>query len=1254
MMVFDIYVVGGGKHMVDFLNSVAMYASANGIGLTAKIALAYGALWMMGNVAFRKVPFEELVKYMVGIMVFSSVVINTKVDTYVHDPINPEISGRKVSNVPLGLAFLTSLSTTIDYGATRGIETVFSTPGDLKYTSTGMMMAQDMVIKASRATVTNNEFRQNLSGFLKHCVLYDIQLGHYSLDDVIHSEDMWGFFADNAATESRAFQYNGSWVTCADGLTKLIGDWVDETDMALQSYADRFFPGLSHDLALTQFVQVLPVSYQSIVGVSNSASELLQQNMMINMFYDSVSAFNMSADNTTATEAYINARTELQTINTNLISGQQNGRWIVYMKTTLLLILVGCFVLLAPFALLPGGFKRFVSGYAGVFFMLCLWGPIYAFLNYLQLNKSISDTAAIASGLTAATQSGITIVNARIASQASTFFGYIPYISMVLTGIGTGFASMMQSGLSASGRAAAAVANDVTTGNISMGNTTQGVHAYNNISGNKMDTSGLFKSANTFTQQLSNGSMLTSTGNGGHVLNTNSAFSNLDTGKVFSRDSVSKVLNKEGSTLIESGQTQAAEASEKRGIAMSGGINNALNKFNHRANGQSWNYGEDSRESNSARYVNNMSSKFADQFGITQDQAKTGLAAVYASGSMTLGGGVAEFFGAKVQTGARGEKTWVDTEKQSEMQQWVKDNINSKEFNNSMETLWNAGKNDNATINNGDGLDSRQTYAETVDWAKTRIDSARADIRHGKQFRAASSDIANSSFELSQNYQQKFYEWLQGDQSQGGKGLTLDQANSLFESKNMDEVRPYAQEFLSNESESIFKEWQEQHQKLDKDFNAASQVTGSTVEANYTTQAATIDTVKNEDQLNQYYQTTAPAEALPGSDIKPVKTTVEEQLSSRQTEVSNRKAEITAPSTPSVKPEGGSSDIPITDNVPPVNIPNLTSNEPTSAHPQMIGSGYIINNSTPTGAEPNPTKKPTVTEDTPTAESVELNSESSSSLVQFAKMFHQTPPLTETTPNTPNNGFSLLRPEDPTTEDKAPKPTTLNKEVPQAETETSPEQLTLSERRERLMGHSAQPVSNEPGENRPATATSDPAAEVPATGNHRPAVVATTDSDSQSHSAQPVSNEPGENRPATATSDPAAEVPATGNHRPEVVAPMEASSQPSIENQPASTSSSSFNPDNMQQQRIPSEPLVAQPINGPIADATQYSASLSVETQRVQELENRINEISPNGGGAATFDVFSPLENNATAAVQSQPIQDNSLVENINSESLKQ
>ncbi|MBV7300283.1 conjugal transfer protein TraG N-terminal domain-containing protein [Enterovibrio paralichthyis] len=874
-MEFDIFIPGGGRDMVYYLNAVAMYANANGLGLAVKIALAVGCLYMMALAAIQKAKMTDIFIYVLGVFVFTSVAINTRVTAKVYDEVHAGYNGIRVDNVPLGLAAILSITTKMEYAATRGTEAVFSTVGDLKYTQTGMIFAQDMIIRASRETIVDSELRDALSAFVQQCVMYDVQLGHYSLNDLMNAEDIWQFMKTNANSKSRAFQYRGDWKTCFSGTLDLDTALTQETDSAVLQFARRAFPEQDANKARALVFSMLPITHEHIIGISRSATDILKQNMVINLMYDAVENYSAKTDSDAAMSSYISARADLQTMYTNSITGAQTGKWLSYSRVVFVLFLSGSFVLIAPFATLPGGMSKFVKTYAGLFFMISLWGPMYAILNSMMTNNAVAETQAIASGLSALTQPGIVNVQARIATQAAQYAGYIPYIAMVLTGIGGAIGHMIQSSLGPATNAASSVAQEITTGNISLGNTTQGTHAFNSMTGNTWDTSGSYRGSSMFTGMGTNGIQQTQFGNGTTAFDTSNAYSRLESANLFSRNAVSNTLSAEGQRMIDAGKSESAQWQERKGAALQGSITNAVNQYENRNTGNNWRYGDDSKESTAVRNLNNVAKEYSKQFGVSEEEARSQVLSAYAS--FKVGGSIGPI---GAETGGRAEGSQSSRTAETESQNWIEKRLQSEEFSKSMETLFNVGKDSSASESKGTGLDERTSFAENYDMANARIDEANARITQGESYKQAAAQIETSNFELGQNRQQDFVNWLQD------QGYSSTQLNQLFTPEKLDEIRPLAAQYLRQESESLFQEWKEKYQGLDDKYIPTSR---GAVESQHQDDKEGINNGDPSGKLMTARALTADARDMDEVDTTDTKKVVESVITTSQTEISAQK-----------------------------------------------------------------------------------------------------------------------------------------------------------------------------------------------------------------------------------------------------------------------------------------------------------------------------------------------------------------------------
>ena len=115
---------------------------------------------------------------------------------------------------------------------------------------------------------------------------------------------------------------------------------------------------------------------------------------MINSMRDGLATF--SAEAGSELSAYAEARSTLQTRNTNLFTAQLAHKWIPYLKVVLELIFYASFPMLLPFMLLPKTGPSIIQGYFSGFVFLQVWGPLFVILNKIMVSGSVTQTRAAA------------------------------------------------------------------------------------------------------------------------------------------------------------------------------------------------------------------------------------------------------------------------------------------------------------------------------------------------------------------------------------------------------------------------------------------------------------------------------------------------------------------------------------------------------------------------------------------------------------------------------------------------------------------------------------------------------------------------------------------------------------------------------------------------------------------------------------------------------------------------------------------
>lgn len=303
-----------------------------------------------------------------------------------------------------------------------------------------------------------------------------------------------------------------------------------------------------------------------LLNASRNAQEIFIQAMMINSMRDGLATF--SAEAGSELSAYAEARSTLQTRNTNLFTAQLAHKWIPYLKVVLELIFYASFPMLLPFMLLPKTGPSIIQGYFSGFVFLQVWGPLFVILNKIMVSGSVTQTRAAAFNIdSGASSSSLTLFNMDAIAQASLDIGsiagwltmLIPVIAAALT-TGVNRVAQQSESLLASVRAGATdVAREVSTGNMSIGTSEFDRHSYNMMTGNKYDTNTM-NDQGQFAMRLQDGSVSTWNGGGRQIINSTDAADRMFSSLTISQSAGGR-LSASAQTEARLGQSKSIQAS---------------------------------------------------------------------------------------------------------------------------------------------------------------------------------------------------------------------------------------------------------------------------------------------------------------------------------------------------------------------------------------------------------------------------------------------------------------------------------------------------------------------------------------------------------------------------------------------------------------------------------------------------------------------------------------------------------------------
>ena len=463
-----IHTYGGGKILQKIFVAISMLAGDGGVVgplMFACAALGFGIICckMLGTLAFDHLFSHYLVPFLAIYTIFIVPTTTVHIEDELHKP-----TIYKVNNVPRLLAHFAEIVSSIGYYATCGIEKAMHAVNDLKYSTTGLIFGSDTALDFKRFQLTNPDLQKDLREFSKQCVLYDLALGRYSLDELKKSTDIWSFLKERTSTLGMIHY-------CSPSNTK--GEKGKCEYLSCRQALDKFEPLFLNEKAYYAKQEIgknLPLTFQALTKVKEDSQTLIGQQLMINVLSEQFGG-----------QKFANERAHTQQNSTYQTAGFLASKGVVVMRCVFEAVIYVSFLFILPLALLPSGIK-FLLNWVWLVVWIQFWPPFYAILNYIASIYAEYATGALHEGLS---NTGMSIFSnlglQNFANDTFALAGYltlsVPYLSyIILQGGLQQFVQLAGTLTSPSQSAASAAAVEQTSGNYSYDNVSVGQYSYGN------------------------------------------------------------------------------------------------------------------------------------------------------------------------------------------------------------------------------------------------------------------------------------------------------------------------------------------------------------------------------------------------------------------------------------------------------------------------------------------------------------------------------------------------------------------------------------------------------------------------------------------------------------------------------------------------------------------------------------------------------------------------------------------------------
>jgi conjugal transfer mating pair stabilization protein TraG len=486
---WEIYAYQNADSLFGIFNAAAaIHGSGDYRGALAAVAFCG---FVAALVAYAFSP-EKLIgwKWLASVVLVFSVLILPRVSVGIVDKTGGS-AVKVVANVPLGVAALGSLTSTVGHTLTGLFETAFQTipgraalPSELSYQANGLMFGNRLIREAGALVFQDPGFRTDLINFIQNCTMYDLIDGTVDPAAFAAADDAWGQMGSpNPARFSTVTASTGTVnvATCTDVYQNLNGRLPAQVSRIQGRLAFQLNPTLPGPVAATAIAGQIQQAYlkNSIASAAATAADLIRQNAVINAINDAGQVMGQRSNDPAAMVLAVGRAQAL---------AQQNAAWLNYgkvaeqalpvLRNVIEAITYALFPLLVLLLLMTSGRETVLAlkGYAMVLVWIQLWPPLYAVLNYMASIHAAYDLAAaadIGNGARALSlQTASAIYGRAISGEA--VVGYmaisIPLIAWAVLKRMESFGTAMVGGLSGLQGTLSATTGSAASGNVAPGN----------------------------------------------------------------------------------------------------------------------------------------------------------------------------------------------------------------------------------------------------------------------------------------------------------------------------------------------------------------------------------------------------------------------------------------------------------------------------------------------------------------------------------------------------------------------------------------------------------------------------------------------------------------------------------------------------------------------------------------------------------------------------------------------------------------
>lgn len=475
-MNFEVYAYWNTAELAAVFNAIAAITGSgdfNGLlrtlAMVAILSLAIGVLAGRGR-------HDDFWRWVFMLAIFHGMLLVPKSNVVIVDRTGTA-PAQTVANVPIGLASLAHGTSKIGDWLTTAFETVFSLPDDVQLRKSGTLFGHRVMREKLAAGTVNPILLHNLMEFYRECIWPDMASGYISSKDISEAPDIWTLFNNtNPGLLVTILDYNdpasSNTVSCPGAYSTLTSQLALDVDQQLGNVGSRLYPGMSASAAKAAFTGALATTTNYLLGVSQSAQDILRQSIVGNTIIDADYTIPSQLGDAAQAQVKLAQAQAIRSFNTSY--GTMTAladETMPKLRNAVEILTYALFPIVVLIIVISGQFAvTFLKAYLGSLLWVQLWPPLYAVTNFIMNTKAATGLSGATAGDGLALKYYNYLGSAVASDQAvaGVLAVAIPVIAYGIVQATMAAANSVVSSVTAGG----AYGASASQGNLSMGNAT--------------------------------------------------------------------------------------------------------------------------------------------------------------------------------------------------------------------------------------------------------------------------------------------------------------------------------------------------------------------------------------------------------------------------------------------------------------------------------------------------------------------------------------------------------------------------------------------------------------------------------------------------------------------------------------------------------------------------------------------------------------------------------------------------------------